>query len=278
MRTLLKKLVLILGLISCFQQFRAQITLESTYPNGRVKLSMVDLEISGMKYLLKNDDAGNRFLKLYNLNHSLWKTIDCNGFPLTVGPLGDIQYNFDALYITETLFDCDPSIEFMYVSASGNDWFTGIYNENGISLLVADSCAPMVKINIPQQVRPIYNTPLGTKLILSHQNGTARVYDLPCMLTTEIGTIPSDVENEYLNIYPNPSFSETTIEYIIPNGFSQAEIVITDLNGKEIKRYQVDNNFSNLILEQNEIQAGTYMYSLQVESQIIESKKIIVLN
>lgn len=59
----------------------AQITLEQVYPDASGKLSMVNFELSGMKYLLKNAEPGNRNLAFYNLDHSLWKTIDCNSFP-----------------------------------------------------------------------------------------------------------------------------------------------------------------------------------------------------
>ncbi len=79
----------------------AQITLEQVYPNASVKLSMVNFEFSGMKYMVKNIDPGNRYLTFYNLDHSLWKTIDCNTFPGAeyCGSPGSYSYYFDPLYI-----------------------------------------------------------------------------------------------------------------------------------------------------------------------------------
>ncbi len=255
---------------------QAQITLEQTYPDGDTKLYMVDLEISGIKYLLKSDVQGNRFLKFYNLDHSLWKTIDCNSFPTTNDPMGEAVYNFDALYISETLFDCDERIEFLYVSHSGIQRFTGIYNEEGTSLIEMDNCAPLVKINIPQQFRPIYNTPDGTKLILSHTNGSALVYSLPCSLATGIDLFQSEDFSGNLTVFPNPSIDQTTINYRLPNDTKEAEILISDMVGNEIKRYRVDSYFSNLTIPKKEIPSGTYIYSLISDGNVIDSKKIII--
>ncbi len=279
MKKLSTTFIIILSMIISQVPLSAQITLEQVYPNASLGLYMVDLELSGMKYLEKNDDQGNRFLKFYNLDHSLWKTIDCNAFPVTESCVGGyIQYFFDAIYISETLFDCDSAIEFLYISSAGCPWFTGIYKEDGTALLIADSCAPLVKINVPQQWRPIYNTPEGTKLILSHMDGTARIYELPCSLST--GTdqiIPLNIEEANLKVFPNPSFYQNTIEYKLPKDINHAEIVITDLEGRELKRYKVDNTFSSLLITHNEITPGTYFYSLIAGDQILDSKKIILL-
>lgn len=258
----------------------AQITLETTYPGASLKLYMVDLEISGMKYLVKSDDAGNRYLKFYNLDHTLWKTINCNPFPAMVSCVtGNTTYFFDALYVSENLFQCDGFVEFLYCSRSDCRWFTAVYNELGTPLLIADSTAPLVKANVPQQYRPIYNTPIGTKLILSHKNGSAKVYDLPCTLTTGIDQLfkNSTTDQIEMNVFPNPGYYESTVEYKLPNSINQAELVISDINGNEVKRYQIDNNFSNILISQSEIAPGTYFYSLVSDNKVLESKKVIVL-
>lgn len=257
----------------------SQITLETSYASASSKLYMVNLEVSGMKYLYKNDAPGNRFLKFYNLNHSLWKTIDCNAFPtMQQCATGNIQYSFEALYISENLFDCDNNVEFMYVSVSDCKWFTGVYKEDGSALLVADSCSPVVKINVPQQFRPIYNTNAGTKMILSHKNGNSNVYNLPCSLSTGIDDfLVNNQDNSSFKVFPNPAYYESTIEYKLPAGTEQAEFRIYDINGAEVSRYTVDNNFSNLLISNNDIKPGTYFYSMVVNGKEVETKKVILL-
>ena len=48
--------------------------------------------------------------------------------------------------------------------------------------------------------------------------------------------------------------------YHLPNGINEGEIVFYDINGKEIKRYRVDNTFNTLIINNSDLPAGTYLY------------------
>src|ERR1044072_8100003 len=95
----LKALIAVALLGNCAQ---AQITLDHAYTSGnRHELFMVNLENSGPKYVLKCSDSGNRYLKFYNLNHSLWKTINCNAFKTTVKPPnGQTNFVFGSFYIS----------------------------------------------------------------------------------------------------------------------------------------------------------------------------------
>ena len=271
------KFTLFIAVIAFSIQLNAQITVDAVYPDANRKLYIVDLEISGMKYIVKSDVPGNRFLKLYHLDHSLWKTIDCNSMPTKQLPSGETNYNFDALYISETLFDCDDMLEFLYFTSVGYEYYTGIYNENGVSIMEADSASPLVKLNIPQQYRPIYNTPDGTKMILSHMNGHATVYDLPCELSTGVDRNKANQGKSLLEVYPNPAIYQTTIKYSLPSKYNNAEIAIIGISGQEFKRYEVDRSFSELLIETGDIAPGTYLYSLIVDGVVLESKKIILL-
>lgn len=277
----MKKIILFLFfalLIVSAKNSLAQITLEHTYVGGSKSLFMVDFELSGMKYVLKSEVAGNRFLKFYNLDHSFWKSIDCNSFPaMTFCGSSGAQYKFSALYISETLFDCDSAVEFLYSSLSDCRWFTGIYKEDGTAIMVADSAAPLVELNIPQQWRPMYNTPDGTKLILSHRDGSARVYDIPCELSSGIDKSMRQPSDPFLSVFPNPSYYQNTVQYSLPDGINEADIVLFDLNGKELRRYHVDRTFSNLQISQKDFPAGTYMYSLVSGNKILVSQKIVLV-
>ena len=155
-------------------------------------------------------------------------------------------------------------------------WFTGIYKEDGTPLLIADSCAPLVVTNVPQQFRPMYNTPGGTKLILSKENGNAYVYNVPCTLSTGIDQLSQrPVDDGMLRTYPNPAFYETNVEYSLPKGSTNGEVLITDLNGREMKRYKVDGTFHNLLISKGELPAGTYLYSLVCNGSLITAQKAI---
>jgi len=270
--------------LTSFFCVHGQINLEASYNSASSDLYMVNLEVDGEKYVkVQRGDSAFRFITLYNLDHSLWKTIDCNPFPIFtfiqgIGALNNGRFDYDILYITQHLFDNDDDIEFLYTVRSGNcpQFYTGIYNEDGSSLFTQDSAAPLVRVNVPIAARPIYNTVNGTKMILSFPcSNEAKVYSLSGTLTNSLGL--ELVDDYKLLAYPNPSSEYTTIEYEFPQGINQGEIAIYDLNGREIKRYSIDNTFKNLILYNNDLSSGTYMYSLEAKGKVIEAKKMLIV-
>ena len=79
------------------------------------------------------------------------------------------------------------------------------------------------------------------------------------------------------NPYPNPSISTTQIDYDLPKGINQGEIVFYNLQGKEVKRFKVDKTFNTLLISTSDLAAGTYYYQLQTTTQNSEGKKMVVI-
>jgi len=271
------KKLLFIALIAFSINATAQITLEHSYdtastcPDGGLsnQLMIVKFEVSGERYVKINNITYT--ICIYDMNHSLQKTISFAGFPC--------GNNSNILCLSENLFNLDSKIEFMYSGPTGpTTVYTGIYNEDG-TLIFSEPGAPIVKINTPLQQFPIYNTLVGTKMILSYPSGVAKVFSLP-------GTLSEDIEkaNNYLlsqnsvsNPYPNPAINSTQIDYAFPKGTNQGEIVFYNLQGKEIKRFKVDNTFSSLLISTSDLAAGTYYYQLQTTGQSSAGKKMIVI-
>ncbi len=260
---------------------KSQIVFEHTYDSaatynfcsGNVsQLLMVNFEVMGEHYVKIN--RCGKHIKLYALNHSLVKTISLTNLPLDASNVvGGI------LYLSQKLFNSDSKIEFMYVLTSPS-YSTIIYDENQNVLFSEPGC-PLVIPYYHMQQYPIYNTSAGTKMILSYTNGQAKVFGLSGTLTTAIQKANGELSNidgfGVSNPLPNPAFYETKIEYVLPNGVNEADIVLYDLQGKEIKRYKVDSEFSSLLISTYEISAGTYFYQLQAHGQYSGAKKMIVI-
>ena len=164
---------------------KAQITFEhdydsaSTYASGSPALSdqleIINFVVSGEKYV-KINRHGEKIM-IYNLNHSLLETIDYSGFPQSSPAYVYI------LYLSENLFDTDSKIEFMYLASGGIKPYTGIYRDDG-SIIFSDTGAAVIFQEFPPQQYPIYNTSEGTKMILSYNNGHAKVFSLPGTLSS----------------------------------------------------------------------------------------------
>lgn len=279
------KKFLLVALVAFGMNVKGQITLEHTYDSASTmglpsttyksgQLMIVNFEVSGERYVKINRMGAN--ISIYDMSHSLLKTIDCSGLPKDgYGRMGDV------LYLSENLFDTDSGIEFMYTPIlPQGSFYTSINNEDG-SFIFSDSCMPAIRINVPLQQLPVYNTSQGTKMVLSYYSTQeAKVFSLPGTLTTAIGQANNELLNTsslVSNPYPNPAINSTRIDYTFPPGVNQGEIVFYDLQGKEVKRYKVDKTFDHLLISTADIQAGTYFYQLQTSAAASPGKKMVVI-
>ncbi len=277
------KKIIFLSLIAFAINTKAQIVFEhaydtaSTFPNpaSQSQLMIVNFEVSGYQYVKINRVV--KAISIYDMNHALVQTVSLASFPMNVnGTMGDV------LYLSQQLFNTDPLIEFMYIytnSLGVNTGSTKIINQTG-AVIFSDTGAASVHPNWAMQQYPIYNTPNGTKMILSYTNGQAKVYGLPGILTTAI-----HVTNQNLvqasglisNPHPNPTNNTTNVDYKLPEGVHQGEIVFYDLQGIEIKRFKVDKTFNSLLISTTDIPAGTYYYQLQTTGNTSAAKKMVVV-
>lgn len=80
----------------------------------------------------------------------------------------------------------------------------------------------------------------------------------------------------YENI-PNPFSQNTEIKFDIPENSTSAKLIITDLQGIELKSYLIhEKGAGSIIINGNELKAGLFLYVLLVDNQIIDTKKMIL--
>ena len=75
---------------------------------------------------------------------------------------------------------------------------------------------------------------------------------------------------------PNPFSSDTRIGYNLPEGIQQASIYIYDLQGKQVKRLDVDASSTSVTLHGGDLQAGMYIYCLIAGGKELATKKMIL--
>ncbi len=77
--------------------------------------------------------------------------------------------------------------------------------------------------------------------------------------------------------YPNPYINETVIEYSLPSSISKAELRFSDLSGKLIKSISLTGEGNGKIdVKAQELPHGSYHYSLVIDGNIIDTKKMIL--
>lgn len=76
---------------------------------------------------------------------------------------------------------------------------------------------------------------------------------------------------------PNPFNGAATLKYTYPATASSAYIIISDMNGRQLKRYDLKGNSTGSVtvtLDSNS-PTGTYISNLEVDGKIVGSKKLI---
>lgn len=279
----MKKILLTLVIVAISFYAKSQIALERTlsyYTNGESDPAtvLIDHEMMYAIAHYKSDLMNIDSIKIYNWNHSLYKAIPfivCNN----CGTSGNCSFGTGPFssYVSTALFDSDSTtIDYMYLA---NDTTTcqgdilEIRNEIGTLLLHEDSI----------YAAGVVPTPLGFKLELSGFGGNVKIYSLPgsipCVTcnggTLEVRGVESPSLGNLFN-YPNPTFDKTTIQYSLPQGINNGELVFYSLTGVEMKRFKVDRNFHDLQLSTRDLPAGTYFYQLQTASGSLAKKMIVI--
>lgn len=77
--------------------------------------------------------------------------------------------------------------------------------------------------------------------------------------------------------YPNPSNGQVRIEYTLPDGVLSGELIITDVQGHELKRYQVGTAFNDILIEKSDLASGTYLYRIVTAKGESDAHRLVVL-
>lgn len=87
------------------------------------------------------------------------------------------------------------------------------------------------------------------------------------------------LESELFQNTPNPFSDNTVIKYVIPQDVQNANLLIYDMNGKQIEQFVLtQKGMGSIVLEGSHLEAGMYLYSLIVDSKVIDVKRMILTN
>lgn len=228
-----------------------QIIPENTYSHSGTYTNLTN---SGYKFYVM--DVGTNQCRIYNTNHTLWKTINLS-VPAN-------NYLYDIKFVSENLFTTDNTLCLAYIYYNYNttgQYYTytaRIIRENGTELLNIPGCQYLY-------THKLIN--LGTKMVAysynysTYPNYTVQtlVYSLPGQLPgNDDGGIEPDDLKQFAR--PNPAENFTTIPFSLPKGVTVGELVITDAKGQSIRRFQVNNAFESVRIETSQLPRGTYFY------------------
>ena len=77
---------------------------------------------------------------------------------------------------------------------------------------------------------------------------------------------------------PNPARGFTWINYSVPAGSSNAQIVVRNLLGKSVHTENINFGSNRVRINTQNLNNGIYIYSLIIDNQVVESKRLVVTN
>ncbi len=258
---------ILIFLVAVANGLKSQIIPEHTYTG--VSAAYVNLPVAGYKYYVM--DVPNSQCKLYNNDHTLWKTINLS-IPAN-------YYLCDIQFVSENLFNTDNSIELLYVSCIYNSslayytYDTRIASESGTILQTIPGGGYSL----------IYPAQTGSKLLVWEydfsvfpEKVNTKVYSIPGQTATSINDFPAGKRFSLRNAFPNPTSNTVTIPYNLPFNVNQAELKVYNVSGNLVKLYVVDHTFDNIVVQTNDLADGMYFYRIEAGEFKSETYKLSV--
>ncbi len=261
----MRQLTFLTALLLSFSMAFGQITLEQTYNHSGIYTS---LAISGDKFFIM--DVGASQCRIYNYDHTLWKTIDL-AVPAN-------HYLYDIRYVSENLFTDDNSLCLFYVYYHYDEvgqyytYTARIVKENGTELLTIPGCNYNYVLTLTE----------GTTKMIAYSYDYSvfpytiqtRVYDLPGHLTSFAVSENAPATN-VMNAFPNPANSYTTIPYQMPDSETKGEIFISNAEGRVVRKIPVSSHSTQVTVETSQFPRGVYFYQLQSGNYTSQARKLV---
>lgn len=151
-------------------------------------------------------------------------------------------------------------------------------------LVEIDSITGLLKIKVLELV------PIIVKALQTQQDEIdALKYEIMTLKESNSSIIQKGISNYggnkiYLNTdfsleqnNPNPFTEETIINFTISKVVSNANLMIYDMNGKELKEINIsERGNGSVTIKGSEFVAGMYIYALIADSKVIDTKRMIL--
>jgi hypothetical protein len=280
----MKKIFIIIFCLLLFwvKKVDGQITLDTViYPSISFgdDFYIAQISESETKYVLL--DTTNSTFSLYNLDFSFFiKDVELPE-PLSYSSNSPMQ----PLYITRALFDCDSTnIEYAYYSPNGVNKKFRVMRTDGTTLLEIDSANGPYCIGsclgFTDVIVPIRNTSEGTKLFLQQFKPSQKIsiYSLCGKLLNNTFDFSSTNQfSSFIKVFPNPASNSISFQTNFPDNINEYELIIFDIDGKEIRNVKLKNNNVKYDLDVGYLNSGNYFYSLKHKNEIYKSGKFLLI-
>ncbi len=244
----------------------AQVTLEKTY---NYSASVVKLETLGYKYYIM--DVPKAECRIYNLDHSLFKTINC--------AVPNNYYLADIKYISENLFDNDGGIELVYTYYKYNtaqqyyEYESRIINDDGSEIQTIGGAQYIYVNKIEDDTYKLFAYCFDYSVF--PEKVWTNIYGLPGapVVSAYLNDNKTDV---LLNAFPNPATETVKVAYSLPENVDTGKLYLFDNSGRTVNEFVVDNHTNFLSLDVSNFNSGVYHYFIEYKNTRTPSKKLVI--
>jgi len=251
-------------ILSCWLVASAQITAEQNYSGT---LYNVKLNNGDIKNLLINYTANT--LSLYNIDHSLYKTITVpvpSGYSIYyVNIVADKLFNFDA--------DIETAITFSKSDSTGTYYIGRVIEENGTILLDVADCYSFTAVGKSTSYK-LHS--FQAKLANSAYTYSTNVYGVPGSVST-INPDDGEKYNILSNSYPNPSNGAICINFTLPANLTSADLQLFNSAGQLISVHKLNSPAGNYLLPTANLATGVYFYQIKSGQTCGKFNKLTIL-
>lgn len=86
-----------------------------------------------------------------------------------------------------------------------------------------------------------------------------------------------EINGTALRNYPNPFTEGTVVEAVVPGTVINAELVIYDVMGKEVKRHRLQAGQNTINISMETLEAGIYIYSIVADAEKLATGRMVYL-
>lgn len=264
----MKRFSLILIVLIMIVAAQAQVTLDKKYDYST---AVVELETLGFKYYLM--DVPNAQCRIYNPDHSLYKTISC--------PVPSGCYLSDIKFISEKLFDTDAGLElaytyYKYVPTKDSYYYeydSRIINDNGTEITFIDSGLYLYVNKVAESTYKLFAYCFDYSV--SPEKVWTNIYNLPAKVVSASILQPNNSEIT-LGAFPNPAENKVKVAYSLPENIGEGTLHLVDNQGRHVERFIIDRHSDYLLLDVSRFQAGVYQYFIEYAHTKTPAKKLII--
>jgi len=143
------------------------------------------------------------------------------------------------------------------------------------------SLIPILTQSIKEQQEIINNQSIKIEEMEKELNNIKNQLGLKDMINNAIlSPIVNSIPGKQTILFqnnPNPFSIETSIEFNIAEKFSTASLCVYNLQGTQLKKYDIQSNgIGKITIHANEFVAGIYLYTLLVDNKEIATKRMIL--